>query len=82
MNHQSIHNAPYNHARTALTPALQARIIELKLAKVCSVDIREQLGLTSSQIDRVWIAHRKANPTVPAVGTGTHAHRRPQGVQP
>jgi len=77
MSHHSIHNAPYNRAHTALTPELKRQIIAMKLAKVCSVEIREALDVSSSQIDNVWIAHRRANPGTPAVGTGTHAHRRP-----
>ena len=59
-----------------LTPELRARIIEMKLAKACSVDIKEKLGVSSGHIEVTWGAYRKANPGAAKVGTGTHAYRR------
>lgn len=58
------------------TPELKARIVELKLAKVCSVDITERLGVGYGMVDRTWQDYRKAHPGTPAVGTATHCTRR------
>ncbi len=58
------------------TPEIKKKIIEMKLAKACSTDIAEAVGVGCGIIEATWVAYRKANPNAPAVGTGTHSHRR------
>lgn len=52
-----------NH-RPPLTPAKRDGIIKMKLDNARSVAIRDAFDVTESEINRVWAAHRAANPTV------------------
>lgn len=62
-----------------MPPKLARRIVALKIAKVCSVEIVEQTGATAHQVERAWADYRRANPNVQTVPTGLHSKRRGKG---
>lgn len=58
-----------------ITPAKEARVIEMKQAGACSVEILEALSVPAHVVTRVWREYRKANPWQPVMPKNHNTRR-------
>jgi hypothetical protein len=62
---------PYNR----ITPAKESRVIAMKQAGACSVEILESLGVPAHVVTRIWRKYREANPSQPVMPKNHNTRR-------